>query len=163
IRIHRLIHEGKIKVDKLPQVEIDAGLTDDVERKYPFHGKWNFADNQVDASTGTITVRARFDNADRALTPGMFARVQMPVGLKHKALLIPDGAIGTDQGQKFVYVVDDAKKVQYRRVRLGPLFDGMREIEDGLAPTDRVIVEGLQRVRPGIEVNSEEVEMAKPG
>src|SRR5262249_4861800 len=154
---------GKIKVADLPEVAIDAGLTDDTDRQFPYHGKWNFADNQVDASTGTITVRGRFDNPKRALMPGMFARVRMPVGQPHPALLITDRAVGTDQGQKFVYVVDEANKVQYRRVRLGPLSEGLREVENGLSPKDRVIVEGLQRVRPGTEVKSEEVAMAAAG
>jgi hypothetical protein len=76
----------------------------------------------------------------RAPPPDLFARVRMPVGLRHKGLLITDRAIGTDQGQKYVYVVDDAHKVGYRRVRLGPIFDGLREIQEGLAATDRIIV-----------------------
>lgn len=117
----------------------------------------------MDASTGTITIRGRFDNPDRALTPGMFARVRMPVGPRHQGLLITDRAIGTDQGQKYVYVVGDDNKVLYRRVRLGPIFDGLREIEEGLSSTDRIIVEGLQRVRPGIAVKPEDVNMVAEG
>ena len=92
--------------------------------------------------------------------PGLFVRVRLDIGPPHKVLLVTERAIGTDQGQKFVYVVDEDNKVAYRRVTLGLLFDGLQAIEDGLKPGDRVVVNGLQRIRPGIEVKAEMVEMA---
>jgi multidrug efflux pump subunit AcrA (membrane-fusion protein) len=94
------------------------------------------------------------------LTPGLFVRVRLPIGKSHEVLLITERAIGTDQGEKFVYVLGQDNKVVYSRVKLGLLFDGLQAIEDGLRPGDRVVVNGLQRIRPGIPVEADEVEMA---
>jgi RND family efflux transporter MFP subunit len=136
------------------------------EQGCPHQGRIDFADNQVDPSTGTLKVRGVFDNADRELTPGLFARIQLPLGSAHKAVLVADRAIDTDQGQKVVYVVGKDNVVDKRRVQLGRLHDGLREILSGVKPTEQVIVEGLQRVRAGIPVVPRVVEMpvsrAKP-
>jgi len=94
------------------------------------------------------------------LTPGLFVRVRLPIGKKHQVLLITERAIGTDQGEKFVYVLDKENKVVYSRVKLGLLFDGLQAVEEGLRPDDRVVVNGLQRIRPGIPVEADEVGMA---
>ena len=103
--------------------------------------------------TGTLTVRGSFPNKDRFLRPGLFARVRLPVGDSHPALLISDEAVGTNQGQKYVYVVSDKNEVVYRPVKLGASSDGLRIVEDGLKPGDRVVVgEGMLRVRPGLTV-----------
>ncbi len=126
---------------------------------YPRKGFIDFADNRVDPSTGTIRVRGVFDNKDRALIPGMFARVRIEASNPYEALLVNDRAIGTNQGQKYVYVVDSAKKVQERPIKLGPLSDGLRVVQEGLQTDDWVIVKGVQRVREGMEVKVKEEPM----
>lgn len=134
------------------ETKVYIGLAD--EQGYPHEGKLDFEDNRVDASTGTLRVRAVFPNAQRLLSPGLFVRVRVPIGDPYRALLIPELALGTDQGQKFVYVVNDQNEVSYRRVTVGKLHEGLRVISDGLAPEERVVVVGLQRVMPGIKVNA---------
>ena len=129
------------------------------EEGFPHRGAINFIDNQVRPRTGTLRVRGVFPNQDEALVAGYFARIRVPIGNPHKALLIPDRALETDQGQKVVYVVDKENKVACRPVRLGALHDGLREITDGLKPGERVIVNGLQQVRPGVTVESTQVDM----
>src|SRR5262249_29623299 len=116
---------------------------------------------KVDPTTGTIRVRGVFANADRQLTPGLFARVRVPVTDKYKALLVNDTAIGTDQGQKYVLVVNDQNKAEYRLVSPGRLEGDLRVFppDAGLKPGEWVVVNGVQRVRPGIEVNPERVPM----
>jgi multidrug efflux system membrane fusion protein len=129
------------------------------EADFPHHGELNFLDNQVDATSGTIRGRAVFRNADRALTPGLFVRLQLPGGARHRGVLIQDTAVGTDLDKRFVLVVSGDRTVQYRAVTLGPLVDGLRVVRDGLGPGDRVIVNGLQRVRPGVKVDFSVVPM----
>jgi multidrug efflux system membrane fusion protein len=141
--------------------KVYMGLAD--EDGYPHEGYVNFANNVVNASTGTITVRGAFSNPDspskrRLLKPGMFVRVHFPVGEPHESLLVSEKALGTDQGRKYLLVVNDKNIVEYRPVATGPLQDdGLRVIEDGLKPDERVIVSGLQLVRPKADVR---VEMA---
>ena len=107
-------------------------------------------------------MRGVFPNKDEVLSPGFFARVRVPIGRPHKALLVSDRALDTDQGQKVVYVVDKDNEVVSRPVRLGALHDGLREITDGLKPGERVIVNGLQQVRPGVTVEPKLVDMPVP-
>ncbi|OWK43451.1 putative RND efflux membrane fusion protein [Fimbriiglobus ruber] len=131
------------------------------EEGYPHKGRLNFVNNQVNPSTGTVAVRALFDNprpagGSHSLIPGMFARIRMPLGEAHEALLVIDRAIGSDQGLKFVYVVDSENKVQYRRITTGALQDdGLRAVESGLNPDDQVVVGGIQQLRPKVEVKAE--------
>jgi RND family efflux transporter MFP subunit len=150
LRVNRLVREGKIKSssDALPLVYL--GLAD--EEGFPHVGRIDFVDNRVDPSTGTMQARGVFPNKDRALTPGLFVRVRVSQGDSHKALLVTDRAVDTDQGQKVVYVVDKDNVVDKRPVRLGTLHDGLREIESGVKPGEQVIVDGIQRVRGGIKV-----------
>ena len=129
------------------------------EDGYPRRGVMTFVDNHVDPSTGTIRARASFDNQDGFLTPGLFARVKLIGHSSHKAVLVDDRAIGTDQSQKFVYVVDRENKVAYRSVTIGRLTDGLRIVQEGLQPGENVIVNGMQRVRPGVVVAPERVAM----
>lgn len=129
------------------------------EEGFPHKGAMTFVDNQVDPRTGTIRARASFENKDGYLTPGLFARVKLLGQSAHKTVLVDDRAVGTDQSQKFVYVVDSDNKVSYRSVKVGRLTDGLRIIEDGLEPGENVIVNGLQRVRPGVVVAPEKVAM----
>jgi RND family efflux transporter MFP subunit len=129
------------------------------EDGYPHKGSMVFVDNQVDPRTGTIRARASFDNKDAALTPGLFARVKLLGHNSYRAVLVDDRAVGTDQSQKFVFVIDAQNQVQYRTVKVGRLDDGLRIVLDGLAPGEKVVVNGLQRVRPGMQVTPEIVAM----
>jgi multidrug efflux system membrane fusion protein len=131
------------------------------EDGYQHKGTINFVNNQVNPATGSIAVRGVFPNprlstGTRLLSPGMFVRVRLPMGQPHQALLVIDRAVGSDQGTKFVYVIDGDDKVQYRRVTTGALQeDGLRVIAKGLKPTDRVLVGGLQQVRPNMKIQPE--------
>jgi RND family efflux transporter MFP subunit len=130
------------------------------EEGFPHKGVVTFVDNQVDPRTGTIRVRAAIDNKDGYLTPGLFARVKLLGHNSYPAVLVDDRAIGTDQSQKFVYVVDSDNKVAYRSVKIGRINDdGLRIVHEGLQPGENVIVNGLQRVRPGVVVAAESVAM----
>lgn len=152
-----------LKLDRLRREngrapEVAMGLAD--EQGYPHAGKIDFIDNQVKAGAGTIRLRAVFPNADGAFTPGLFARVELHSGNLQPRALIDDKAVGTDLGNKFVYVVGKDRKVEYRRVVTGALVDGLRVVDSGLGADDVVVVNGLQRVRPGVEVNAKRVAMS---
>jgi membrane fusion protein, multidrug efflux system len=138
-------------------VAIPLYLQLESEEGFPHEGTTDFIDNTYNASTGTIQVRGRFRNEDGFLAPNAFVRVRMAGTPKHDALLITDRAVGTDQGQKFVLVVDPEGVVQARPVELGPVVDGLRVVRKGLGPDERVIINGLVNARPGSKV------MAQPG
>ena len=165
LRVQKMIRDGVIPSHNIRQVEVVMGLADDVQRKFPIHGTLDFVSNKLDAQTGTMTVRGVFANPFKEgvspplLTPGLFVRVRLRMGPAHQTLLVTERAIGTDQGQKYVYVVDERNKVSYRQVTLGQGFDGLQAIEEGLKAGDRVVVNGLQRIRPEIEVQPEKVDM----
>jgi len=114
----------------------------------------DFVNNQVDATTGTVRVRGVFANPgpNRILQPGFFTRVRVPGSEKYLALLIPDQAVGTDQSQKFLYVVNDQDTVEYRPVKLGPTIDGLRVVREGIQANDWVVVNGLTNLRAGAKV-----------
>jgi RND family efflux transporter MFP subunit len=135
------------RVTRLP---VYLGLAN--ETGYPHAGRLDFVDNQVDPNTGTIRTRAVFSNKSRALTPGLFARVKLVGDNKRKALLVRDAAIGTDQDRKFVLVVGPGDSLTYRPVVPGRLVDGLRIIDSGVQAGERVVVNGLMRVRPGMKV-----------
>jgi RND family efflux transporter MFP subunit len=157
LRVRRLIRKGKVKSAR--DVEIPVWLSLANENRHRHRGTINFVDNQVNPKTGTLRLRGVFPNKDESLAPGYFARVQVPIGYAHQALLISDRALDTDQGQKIVYVVDKHNQVVSRPVQLGALHDGLREITKGLKPGERVIVNGLQQVRPGVTVEPKLVDM----
>jgi RND family efflux transporter MFP subunit len=140
-----------------PPPPVFLGLAN--ESGHPHAGALDFVDNQVNPATGTVKMRGLFPNSDRALTPGLFVRVRVPVGSAHRALLVSDRAVDTDQGQKVIYVVGSGDVVEQRPVRLGRLHDGLREVVSGLRAGERVVVGGLQRVRPGAPVEPKLVEM----
>ena len=118
MRLRRVVDEqGTISTRNENSVPVKMALAD--EEGYPHDGVVNYFDNQLDPSTGTLQARGVFDNADRMLSPGMFVRVRLPIGQPYRALLLSEQALGTDQGQKFVYVIDEQNKAQYRRVAGG--------------------------------------------
>jgi RND family efflux transporter MFP subunit len=144
---------------------VDAGLPVALglatEEGFPHQGTINFVDNQINPKTGTLRARGKFPNKDETLSAGFFARIRVPIGPPHPALLVSDRALDTDQGQKILYVVNDKDEVVSRPIRAGALHDGLRAIEDGLKAGERVVVNGLQLVRPGITVKPELVEMPR--
>lgn len=136
-----------------------VGLAD--ESGYPHQGVMVFVNNEIDAATGTVRARGLFENHSRAFMPGMFARVKLPGNAPHPAVLINDSAIGTDQNAKYVLVVGADNKAQYRPVDLGPMVDGLRVVRTGLTAGDSIVVNGLQRVRPGAVISPERVAMGE--
>lgn len=159
-RIQKLIREGKLESNEKTNIPVWLGLA--AEDGFPHCGTINFVDNQVNPRTGTLRVRGVFPNADGALSPGYFARVKVPVSAPHNAVLVSDRALDSDQGQKILYVVGQDKVVGVRPVRVGALHDGLREIVEGLKPGERVIVGGLQLVRPGATVEPTLGDMPAP-
>jgi multidrug efflux system membrane fusion protein len=119
---------------------------------FPRVGRMDFLDNQLDGATGTIRGRAVFRNSDGQLTPGLFVRLRLAGTGSHRGLLIQDRAVGTDLSKKFVYVVGPKNEIEYRTVTLGPLVDGLRVVRSGLEAGESVVINGLQRVRPGVQV-----------
>ncbi|CAI8716346.1 MULTISPECIES: multidrug efflux RND transporter periplasmic adaptor subunit MexE [Pseudomonas] len=126
----------------------------------PHLGQMNFVDNQVNPKTGTIRGRAVFDNTDGQFTPGLYARLKLVGSATYSAVLINDEAVGTDLGKKFVLVMDKDNKAAYRAVELGPKLEGLRIVRNGLSKDDRIVVKGLQRVRPGSPVDPQDTPMA---
>ena len=130
---------------------------------YPRSGRLDFVDNVVDAGTATVNARARFDNPDELLIPGMFVRAMIGREEKIQALMIPEQAIQEDQGGKYVMVVDANKVVDVRRVKTGQSMKGMVSIIDGLQVGESVVVEGIQKIRPGITVSTRDAPLPSPG
>ncbi|BBK33094.1 multidrug efflux system membrane fusion protein [Stella humosa] len=128
----------------------------------PIRGQLQLIDNQVDPRTGTVRMRAIFDNPTGRLMPGQFARLRMGEAASHQAILISERAVGTDQGKKFVMVLGADDKAAYREVTLGAQVDGLRQVTKGLQAGERIIVNGLHRVRPGAAIQPQMVEMAAP-
>ena len=149
---------ARTHIERIPVHMGTAASTDT-----PFEGRLQLVDNQVDARSGTVRVRAVFDNKDGALMPGQFARLRMGQASSDAALLINERAVGTDQSKRFVMVVGDDNKAQWREVTLGAPVNGLRVVTSGLKPGERVVVNGLHRVRPGALLAPQPVAMdAKP-
>ena len=158
-RFNQLTREGRIQnQDGRIPVFLQTGAEDD----FPHEGFVESVDNRLDPATGSLTVRMQFLNTDGSLMPGMFARVRVPISEPRPTLLISERAIGTDQSQKFVLAVTDSNTVAYRTVKVGPAIEGMRVVRDGLVPGERIVVNGLQRVRPGMTVEPEVASAAAP-
>lgn len=132
-------------------LQVALGLAD--ETGYPHPGRIDFIDNQLQRNSGTIRLRAVFDNTDGSYKPGLYARLALRWGRPAARLLIEDRAVGTDQDNQFVYVVDAKQQIQYRRILTGRLVDDLREVRSGLQAGDRVVVNGLQHVQPGQKVH----------
>ena len=156
-----LARKGERPSENGAGVPVQIGLVG--EEGFPHSGVVDFLDNQVDPTTGTIRARAVLDNADRAFTPGLFARVRVLGSGEFNAILIDDKAVLTDQDRKYVYVVDAKGTAQRKDVQVGRMADGLRIVESGLAKNDRVIVSGVQKVFfPGMPVDAKSVVMGAP-
>jgi RND family efflux transporter MFP subunit len=153
LRYRRIAGSTRDRVNNAGKVPVMLKLLDEQIFSHP--GNMDFVDNAIDTGSGTIRARAVFANPDGTLTPGMFGRIQVATGPPAEALLVPDAAIGTEQVRKFVLVVDDQDVAKPKYVTLGPVIDGLRVVSSGLEAGDRVIVNGLMRVRPGAKVTPE--------
>ncbi|MHA1600499.1 MAG: efflux RND transporter periplasmic adaptor subunit [Alphaproteobacteria bacterium] len=140
---------------------VDVRLMDEDDFAHP--GTLDFVDNQIDPNSGTIVVRAVLPNPDRFFVPGTFGRIRLPGSDEFKALLIPDQAVIADQARKIVMVIDGKGTVSPRPVTLGALHKGLRVVKGGLAPDDRVVVNGIQRARPGAKVTAQEITLTLEG
>jgi RND family efflux transporter MFP subunit len=135
-----------------PSSELPIRMALANDEGFPRQGRLDFLDNQLDGSTGTIRGRAVFRNTDGLLTPGLFVRLRLAGTASYQGLLIQDKAVGTDLSRKFVYVVGPEHEIEYRTVTLGPVVDGLRVVRSGLQAGEPVVINGLQRVRPGAPV-----------
>lgn len=146
----RATAQGKLQLTPDHAVPVSLHLTD--ETGWPHQGKLNFIDNQVNRSSGTIRARATFPNADSLFTSGEFGRIRIPASEVYKAILVPDAALVSDQSRKIVMTVSADNTIVPKVVRPGPTYEGLRIIRDGLSPTDRVVIDGVVRARPGAKV-----------
>jgi RND family efflux transporter MFP subunit len=152
LKFNRLLRENRITTQD-GRIAVELQLAD--EAGFPRRGYIESTDNRVNPETGSLTLRMIFPNEDRALVPGLFARVRVPISAPQSTLLISERAIGTDQSQKFVLTVGADNTVAYRTVQLGGTIDGKRVVRDGIRAGDRIIVNGLQHVRPGMQVSAD--------
>ena len=168
LEIRRAINEGKIE-RPAKGANIPVLMALQKEEGFPHRGSLDFVNNVVNPSTGTISIRGVFPNplpkkGTRLISPGMFVRIRLPIGKPHDALLVIDRAVGSDQGLKFVYVLDSGNKIRYQRVKTGALQeDGLRVVTEGLKPGDWVVVGALQQVRPHLEVSPDRMAMPTLG
>ncbi len=157
LKYRELARTGKRESALFAQIPAQMGLAN--QEGFPHEGKVDFVDNEISATTGSIKARSIFDNKDRLMSPGFFARVRIPGSGDYEAMLVRDTAIASDQGKPFVYVVGADGKALPRNVVTGPLEDGLRIVREGLKAEDRVVINGLMAVRPGAPVQAEETEM----
>src|SRR5438094_439189 len=162
IRKANIARDGAVTPENIRAAQAPVFVALAEQNDFPYRGTVDFIDNQIDPSTGTIHVWAVLPNTDRLLAPGMFVRVRVPISEPRPGVLVTDRAIGTDQDRKYVLVVNDKNVVEYRPVKLGPLQNALRAVTDGLAPGEWVIVNGIQRARPGGPVTPQKVSM-RPG
>jgi RND family efflux transporter MFP subunit len=176
--VQMLVRQGKIKALRTGELPVGMSLGASSDEAFPIAGTIDYVSNQLDPNTGSIQVRAVFPNEDMTLLAGLFARIRVPIAAPHEALLVNDRAIGTEQGQPFIVVVNDKNEVERRVVEVGQIHHGLREVyrfrtvfqpgPDGkavtrqvevLKPTDWLVVEGLMRARPGDKVDPKHVDM----
>jgi RND family efflux transporter MFP subunit len=157
----RLAREGARASSRTNANPVMMGLAD--EEGFPHRGTMDFVDNRLNPQTGAMRARAVFDNSERRFTPGLFARIKLVGSGTYTAVLTPEQAIGTDQSKKFVLVIGQNNTAQFREVSLGALIDGMRVIKSGVFPGDLIVVDGLQRVRPGQPVTPEKISVDDRG
>ena len=155
--------EKGLDPDKTSEAEADMTVSLELanEKNYPHQGIVDFAESGVDPATGTLQLRGIFPNPGPApvLLPGLFTSLRMPIGKRENALLVTERAIGSDQSGRFLLAVNSQNTVEKKPIRMGRLVDGLRVIEEGLRPDDRVVVNGLQRARPGAKVDPQQTDM----
>jgi multidrug efflux system membrane fusion protein len=153
LKFNALVHAKELGNDDGGTIPVQMELAD--EDGFPHEGRVESFDNHLDPNMGSILLRAVFTNDDESLVPGLFARIRIPLSDRHPALLVNERAIGTDLSQKFVLVLTPTNTVAYQPVQLGPLVEGQRIIRSGLQPGDEIVVDGLERVRPGMPVSAD--------
>ena len=154
LRFNALAQAKKIETNGDGQTPIELQLAD--ESDFPHLGHIESFDNRVDPNTGSILLRAVFSNGDGRIVPGLFARIRVPLSARHPALLVSERAIGTDQAQKYVLTLTASNTVAYTAVKLGPAVEGKRIVRSGLEAGEKIIVNGMERVRPGMPVTPQE-------
>jgi multidrug efflux system membrane fusion protein len=160
LRYQRLAKDGKDPASHEGSSPVKIKLID--EQNFGHEGRMDFVDNAIDRSTGTIRGRAQFGNPDGLFTPGMFANIQVPASQPYQALMVPDVAVGSEQARKYVLVVDGENVARPKYVTLGDVVDGLRVVKDGLAADDRVVTNGIARIRPGQKVTPQEEGASPP-
>lgn len=161
LHYNQMAREGERPSSRDAKNPVRVGLSN--EQGFPHEGYMDFVDNQLDVHTGTIRARAVLENKQSLFTPGMFARVQLLGSAEYAAILIEDRAVATDQNQSFVLVLGPDNKLEYRAIQPGRIVEGLRIVRKGLKPDDVVVVSGLQRVRPGVQVKPNMTTMGAPG
>jgi RND family efflux transporter MFP subunit len=150
LRIRRSVREGKLASARQSSVLVQVALSD--EQEFTRTARIDFIDNRVEAGTGTLRVRAILNNERLMMSPGQFVRVRLAVSRPQQMVVVPEESLGSDQGRRFVFVVNDKDEIASRRIEVGPLTDGERAIRSGVAAGERVVTKGVQRVRAGIKV-----------
>jgi RND family efflux transporter MFP subunit len=161
LRYTQTAHSGVGPSSNAAQNPVQVGLAN--EEGFPHLGKVDFVDNQLNPQTGTIRARAVLENKNGQFTPGLFARVQLLVSGEYSAILIEDRAVNTDQNQKYVLLLGANNQIEYRKVKLGRVIEGLRIVREGLKPGDVIVVNGAQRVHPGVAVTPQRVTMGANG
>ena len=161
LKFNALTQARKLETNGAGKIPVELQLAD--ERDFPHRGYIESFDNHLNPNTGSILLRAVFPNADGRVVPGLFARIRVPLSERHPVLLVDERAIGTDQAQKFVLTLTSTNTVAYRSVNLGPVIDGKRVIRSGLEADEKIVVNGLQRVRPGMPVTPQEAVASNQG
>jgi len=159
LKFNALVSQKKLDTNGDGRIPVELQLGDEPE--FPHRGYIESFDNQLDPNTGSILLRAVFSNDDGRIVPGLFARIRVPLSARHSALLVSEKAIGTDQAEKYVLALTPTNTVAYQSVVLGPTIDGMRIIRSGLKAGEAIVVNGMQRVRPGMPVKAESVVASK--
>jgi RND family efflux transporter MFP subunit len=157
LRYTQMARNGQRSSSRDAPNPVQVGLAN--EEGFPHAGRMDFVDNQLNPQTGTIRARAVLDNKDGQFTPGLFARVQLLGSDEYNAIMIDDRAVNTDQSQKYVFLLGGDNKIEYRKVTLGRVIDGLRVVREGLKAGDTIVVNGAQRVHPGVTVTPQRVAM----
>lgn len=154
LKFNALVSRKKLETNGDGKIPVELQLAD--EKDYPHRGHVESFDNQLNPGTGSILLRAVFPNDDGRIVPGLFARIRVPSSARYPAFLVDERAIGTDQAQKYVLTLTPTNTVAYQSVQLGPLVEGRRVVRAGLDGGEKIVVNGLQRVRPGMPVTPQE-------
>ena len=158
LKFNALAQAKKLETNDDGRIPVQLQLAD--EEGFPHQGAIESFDNRLDPNTGSILLRAVFSNPDGRIVPGLFARIRVPLGERHSAMLVEERAIGTDQARKYVLTLTSTNTVVYRPVELGPAVEGKRIVRSGLQAGDKIVVNGIQRVRPGMAVTPQEAAVA---